>query len=234
MDAKDRNPYKACDRAIKAMNRDSLKDFGMLKLLKSDQVNIIQAVTETYRRSRRKAVQQYYEVAFESYLLGLMMSGIDTVVAHWEAEKAITREWIEKVLQEIDFVTLYSFDAEMERKAQKLAEILIAADGKPGAGIIGRGAETGRPVVDRNTQIDRALKEWSRQLGQYAINFTDYAITQAMDDAGIKKAMWVTEQDERVCHDCRVLDGRIFLLDEFPPKPHLGCRCRRVPVLDEE
>ena len=135
--------------------------------------------------------------------------------AHRMAEKAITAEWINRILSETDFVTLYRFDSEQERKAFRLAEALEVPE-------------------NRNAEIDRALRLWSRQIGQYAINMTDAAMLQAMQDAGIEYAQWVTMRDERVCHECRDLDGRVFPVDEFPPKPHYGCRCRMRPVMHPE
>lgn len=205
------NIYEACDRAIKSLNRQCVEAFGRLKMAKWDQIHIIREVTAVYQQSREKARKRYYEVAFESYLLGLAMCGVESKKAHQMAEKAITDEWIDRVLTETDFVTLYRFDTETERKAQRLAETLEVSE-------------------NRNLEIDKALKAWSRQVGQYAINFTDYAIVQAFEDAGITEVIWMTAKDERVCHDCSAMDGERFRIDEVPAKPHLNCRCRLLPV----
>lgn len=203
--------YKACDRAIKEMDRESLKDFGQLKLANWDSVSIIRTVLGLYRRSKKKADDNFYEIAFEGYLLGLSMCGITGKKAHAMADKAITREIVENVLDTVDPVTKYRFTTEMERKAYRLAEAL----------------ETG---IDRNAEIDRALKAWTKQLAQYAIDMTDYAWMLAFEDAGIKLAEWVTQRDGKVCIECRQLDGEVFPLEDFPPKPHMGCRCQRRPV----
>jgi SPP1 gp7 family putative phage head morphogenesis protein len=48
-------------------------------------------------------------------------------------------------------------------------------------------------------------------------------------DAGIEEVMWVTAGDERVCEECRPLDGQVFRLDQVPPK-HWGCRCILIPA----
>lgn len=205
------NMYAACDRAIKSMNREILRMFGQLKMAKWDEVQIIRVVTETYQKSAKKARNHYYEVGFEAYLLALAICGVDHRKAQRMAEKAITDEWVEMVLTQTDPVTLYRFDTETERKAMRLAEALEEAR-------------------DRNLEIDRAIRYWSRQLGQYAINVTDYAETKAFEDAKIEMAEWVTQKDERVCVECHALDGRVFPVDEFPVKPHIGCRCRKRPV----
>ena len=204
--------YAACDRAIRQMNRVLVEAFGRLKLADWDRVNMIRTVVAVYTETARKARKRYYEVAFESYLLMCALCDIDPKKAQGMAEKAIDPEWVDVRLKQTDFVTLYRFDSEQERKAFRLAEALEVPD-------------------NRNAEIDRALRLWSRQIGQYAINMTDAAMLQAMQDAGIEYAQWVTMRDERVCHECRELDGRVFPVDEFPPKPHYGCRCRMRPVL---
>ena len=197
--------YAPCDRAIKAMNRENLKAFGKLKLAKFDELNVIREVTALYQKSALQARKRYYEVAFEVYVLILLWEGMDAGKAHKMAEKAIDEKWVAGILKEPDPVTLYSFDSETERKAQKLAETLSVAQ-------------------NRDQEIDKALKVWSRQLGQYAINFTDYAMVQAYEDAGVEKVEWVTQHDERVCPECGSLDGKVFPLDAVPLK-HWGCRC---------
>lgn len=206
--------YEACDKAIQAMNRENVEDFGKLKLTKWDEVQIIRTVVSVYRNSAKRARKRYYGVAFEAYLLGLYMCDITGVKAHQMAEKAITSEWVDEALSQTDFVTMYRFDTETERKAYRLAEVLEVA-------------------TDRNREIDKAIKAWSQQLSQYAINFTDYAVVQAFEDAGIEVVEWQTEPDERVCRACHSLDRQTFKIDELPRKPHLGCRCYVIPVFKQ-
>lgn len=204
--------YKACDRAIKTLDRECLKDFGQLKLADWDRVSIIRTVLSVYRKSKKKADDHYYEIAFEGYLMGLMMCGVTGREAHEMAEKAITKEIVQNVLEAVDPVTKYRFTTEMERKAYRLAEALEAG-------------------TDRNAEIDKALRYWTQQLAQYAIDITDYAWMLAFEDAGIELAEWVTMKDEKVCEECRELDGKVFSLEEFPQKPHWMCRCQRKPTI---
>lgn len=212
MDAEKVNIYEACDKAIQVMNRENLKSFGRLKMAKWDEIKVIRTVTAVYTKSVKFAKQKFYEVAFEAYILGLVMCGIDPKQAHEMAEDAIDMDFVEEVLSQTDFVTLYRFNTETERKAQRLAEVLEVA-------------------TDRNTEIDRALKAWSQQLGQYAINFTDYAVIQAFEDAGIEMVQWISQHDGRVCRECYALNEQVFRIDELPRKPHPNCRCRFRPVL---
>ena len=211
MDAENVNIYEACDRAIKAMNRENLEAFGRLKTAKFDELTVVQRVLTLYRTMAKKARKRYYEVAFEAYLIAMSICDIDPKTAHRMAEDAGLDDLVKEWLEGIDPVTMYRFDTEMERKANRLIEAL-SVSGNPAA------------------EIDKALRFWSMMLGQYAINVTDYAEQKAFEDADVVKAMWVTQKDERVCHECHALDGQVFTVAEFPPKPHWGCRCRKIPV----
>lgn len=213
MDAEKVKLYASCDRAIKAMNRECLEAFTRMKMADWDEVNVIRRVVTVYRESAMKARKRYKKVAYDGYLLGLMMCGWSEEDAEKEARKAITYSWVDDILERTDFVTLYRFNSEAERKAYRLAESLEVSQ-------------------DRVRLIDKALKDWSRQLGQYAITYTDESVLQAFKDAGIKRVVWLTEADERVCHSCREMDGMEFPINEVPPKPHIGCRCLLLPVLD--
>lgn len=204
------NVYGACDKAIKAMNRSIVEEFGRLKMAKWDEIHIIRTVASVYNNSQKRARKRYYEVAFEGYLLYLMMLGEEPKKAHQMAEKAITEEWIDKILAEVDPLVMYRFDTETERKAYRLAEVLEVSP-------------------ERNREIDKAMKEWSRQIGQYAINVTDYAGLQALKDYGVKEVEWVTAEDEKVCHACGAMNGIVYDIDEVPVKPHPNCRCTIRP-----
>lgn len=219
MAGKEADIYGPCDRAIQAMNRENLEAFGRLKTARFDQIDLIRTVTELYRKARKRARQHYYEEAFEVYLLMMAMLGRKPKDAAKMADKAIDGAWVDGLLKETDPVTLYQFDTEMERKAQRLIEAL---------GVVAAGSVMGRYVTP-GMVIDRALKDWSRQTGQYAIDVTDAAMIQALQDDGQEGAFWVSQKDGRVCHECRELDGKWFPLDEIPIKPHWGCRCRLRP-----
>ena len=229
---KDIDIYAPAEKAIQTMNRDMIRDFGKLKLAKFDELHLIRTVTEVYRQQAKKAEQRFYEVGFEAYLLGLYLCGIEGLKAHRMAEKAITPEWVRAQLEETNLVTLYRFDTETERKAQRLTETLAAAAEvlEQNGSISGGGGKPNATAVGPDAEIDRAVRAWSKQVGQYALGITDAAVMEAYDDAEVEKAQWVSEKDNRVCTECHRLDGRIFLLSEVPVKPHWGCRCRVIPV----
>lgn len=205
------NYYAPCDVAIKTMNKEIVEDFGRLKMSKWDNVNVIKTVVTVYRTEAKKARKRYWEVAYEAYILAMIILEEDGLETQRMADKSITTEWVDRFLEETNPITQYRFNSETERKAYRLAEQLEVSP-------------------DRNRAIDKAMKEWSRQIGQYAIDFTDRAVVQAFRDAGIEKVEWETEKDERTCSSCSPLDGKEFPIDKIPAKPHYGCRCRLKPL----
>lgn len=115
------------------------------------------------------------------------------------------------LLEEYDPVTKYVYSHEVERKRMRFAEAYIAGGG------------------NRN-DTKSALRLWSNMVRQYAIVITDYALILKYKSEGIKHVTWITEEDERRCGTCAGRHGKIYPIDEIPPKPHIGCRCYYVPV----
>lgn len=204
--------YDAADKAIRAMNRQNLKEFNKLKLAKLDELNVVRMVNKTYDDSVRMAERRYYEIAFEAFIVAMLEAKVANRDATRMAEDTITNDWILDMLEEVDPVTLYAFLPETERKKQRLIEALAVAH-------------------NRNVEIDKALRYWTRQVGQYADNSVFRARLEAFRRAGIEQVIWVTQEDDRVCEDCEPLDGQIFDVDNVPDPPHYGCRCRLIPVL---
>ena len=220
MDARKIDIYGPCDRAIQTMNREAVREFGRMKGAKWDELNVIREVREAYDRMAKKARRHYFEVATEAYILGALLAGVSNAQAHRKADDAIFTDWLDGILDDPDPVTGYRFTTETKRKAERLAEAILAA----GA------ATAGGTGLGRNATIEKATRDWSRMAGQYAINMTDYAMVQAYQDAGVDTVMWITKEDERVCEECGPLHGKVFRIDEAPPKLHWGCRCRLIPV----
>lgn len=207
------NIYEGADQAIRTMNRKNLKAFDRLRLMKKDEVNLIREVKSVYRKSAKEARAHYYEIAVEAYIVACIQAHMTNAEATRIVDKKIDLDWVDEMLEETDFVTLYRFDNEVERKAQRLAEALSATD-------------------RWNDEIDKALRYWTLQVGQYAINAVDRARLQAFKYAGVKRVRWNTEKDERVCNECNALDGKVFDIDDAPAKMHLRCRCWYSPVFD--
>lgn len=204
--------YDRADQAIRDMNRQNLKAFNRLKLAKFDEINLIRQVNGVYDESTRRARQRYYELAVEAYILALIETGKSTREATRQADREIDMSWVLAMLEEVDPVTLYAFLPEKDRKAQRLIEALSEAN-------------------DKGKEVDKALKYWTVQVGQYAINAVDMARMEAFYAAGVKRVMWHTQKDERVCETCGPREGMIFEIEDVPQK-HYQCRCYLTAVLD--
>lgn len=207
------NIYSGADNAIRTMNRQNLKLFGKLKLAHFDELNVIRQVNATYDESTRTAKQKYYEIAFDAYIGAMLEAKFSNKEAMRLAEETITTDWILDMLEEVDPVTLYAFLKETERKKQRMIEALAVAH-------------------NRNAEIDKALRYWTQQVGQYAITSVDNARLDAFKAAGVEKVMWNTNLDGRECDKCRALNGKVFRIDKVPPKQHYGDRCWLTPVFD--
>lgn len=204
--------YDAADAAIRTVGRESLLAFSGLKLASFDEVRVFRKVMEIYRTQARKAKKKYRDIGIYGYLFAMGLCGRPNKGAKdtQAARRAITPEWVEKMLEAPDPVTQYAFNAEVERKAQRLIESLSVTS-------------------SQDMAVDTATRYWVKQFAQYAIEVTDAAVMQAFEDAGEPGAFWVTKRDPRVCSECRERDGQWFSLKNFPPKPHWGCRCERKP-----
>ena len=206
--------YQGADDAIKRMNRRNIRAFDTLRLMKADEINILRKVKKVYDDSAEFARQLYYEVAVEAYIVAMIQAHKTNAKATRDVEKVIDLDWVDELLEETDFVTLYQFMNEKDRKAERLAEAMEA-------------------VERRNDEIDKALRWWTVQVGQYAVNVTDEARLEAFKRASIKKVRWNEMPDERVCPQCHALNGQVFPIEKAPKKQHYGCRCWYTPVFED-
>ena len=193
------------------MNKRNLRLFDKLKMLKFDELNSLSLVGKTYDESIRIAKRRYLMIATEAFIEALLLLGYDREKAEEEAEDSITEDWLLDMMEEYDPTTLYQFLPEAERKKQRLVEALIASH-------------------DKGSEVDRALRLWTRQIAFYADKSVVDGTIDGYKDAGVTKVKWVTAQDEKVCRTCRERDGKIYPIGKIPPRPHYHCRCTWEPV----
>lgn len=198
--------YEGADRAIREMNRLNLADFDRLRLIQGEEKRMVKEVHKVYDLSLKRVRNRFYEIATEAYLLGLHLCGIPPKKAAAMVDEAIDGEWLDLFLSEPDPVAMYSFNSEAERKEARLIEALAVTE-QPGR------------------EIDRALKLWAAQIGQFAVSAVDAAMLDAYEDAGVREVEWVTEKDEKVCEECMAREGKRYPLKDVPKKAHWGCRC---------
>ena len=203
--------FKKADAAIRDMNKRNLRAFDRLKLLKFDEMNVLQAVTKVYDDAVRIAKLRYQQIAYDAYFSALIEAGVSRRKAKKEADEELWDLFVLDLLEEENETTLYSFDNEIERKKQRLIEALSVAHNKA-------------------IEIDKALRMLTGQLAQYADEMTVEATIAGYESAGVKRVQWVAMEDNRVCKACRDLDGMIFDIDNVPDRVHWRCRCLILPV----
>ena len=203
--------YKYADIVIRDMNKRNLRAFDRLKTLKFDELNVFRMVSSVYEQSIELAKKRYLAIVWDAYIAALIEAGIPKSKADDMADDDIMNDWVLDMLEDYDEVTLYRFLPEADRKKDRLVEALIASHNK-------------------NEEIDKALKLWSRQVAQFADNAVMMATIHGYKDAGVEKVRWVSEKDERVCPTCDERDGHVYPIDKIPPVPHPRCRCILVPI----
>ena len=103
-------------------------------------------------------------------------------------------------------VTKYVYRNEMDRKRSRFAEGVIASD---------------RP----NEEVALAKRLMIATNKQFAEDATFEAVVQAYRDDGVEKVRWITSEDDRRCKECKSRHGKVYPINNIPPKPHRYCRC---------
>ena len=224
--------YEASDKAIAYINKECIKLFRKLKTLKFDEANVLTETKAIYTQVDSISQRAYLELAKAVYdstydddeelLLGIIAGreitkGKDFIVDVTKGRTTNFAEWLREVLNEYNPVTKYVWTHEVERKQSRCAEALIS---------------TKSPK-----EVNAALRYWTQQTSQYSDDIEYKATVLAYKDMGIGKVRWVTEEDDRVCPICEAREGKVYPIDDIPPKPHYGCRCSIEPIkgsIDED
>ena len=193
--------YDYADKALVILLKHFIEMFDGLKMnFFLDELNVFEKVNSLYDELDELSQMWLTNIAARAYKDA---GGVDN--------SFINRLWLtENVLEAYDPVTKYVYTNEVDRKRSRLAESLIASDNK---------AE----------EIDRALRLWSSMISQYTITAVDTATLTAYKSIGVNEVMWKSVKDGRRCKICVERDGKVYPIDEVPPKPHIGCRCYLVP-----
>lgn len=182
-------------------------------ILAIDAINALDAITACYDDVREICWQAFRAIALKAY------RRID------DDEDFPVDMWLDGYMKDYDPVTHYIFDREWDNKRLRLLEaVILAFKGTTETG------ENATPASLISKAVDKALMYASKQFRQYGDDITLEAIKQAYEDNGVAMVVWVTQKDERVCPECRALDGHQFELDDAPPPQHYNCRCFLVPV----
>lgn len=200
--------YEFTDKGIAVINRRIQHEFATLRrsVMSFDEIWAIQeAVNTCYSNILRETKRVYQDLAADAYKT---TSGRDSF---------FTMYWVDQFLMTYDPVTKYVFAHEYDRKRARLFEAIVST----------------RKKADIGKELKQAMYNLSVQTKQYADEVTDYCTLQGYKDSGIDKVRWITEQDGRVCLECKKRHLRVYPVDKVPDKPHIRCRCWFIPATDK-
>lgn len=130
-------------------------------------------------------------------------------------------KYVDGVLAEYNPVTGYLYYPEADRKRARLAEAILAA-----------------VVINSRSDYHKQLKKfanlWHTQTIQYGETMVDKTRVETFKKNGIKRVRWLTQGDEKVCTECKERNGKIYPVDNIPPKPHYRCRCWLEPLKEDK
>ena len=187
------------------MDKQLIRLFSEAKAqLSIDEINALQIIKRLYADADELIRRILRRVALEAYSQYVR-----------EQKREIDNDWVEYYLTEYDPTSKYIYVNEIDRKEARLFEAVMASENK--------GAE-----------IDSALKSVSLMGRIYAVRVTDEAVLEAYRDNGTELVSWESEDDSRVCPVCFERDGKIYPIEDLPPKPHINCRCWYREVVSGE
>ena len=204
--------YRHADKAIKRLYDEMEREFQNLSvILRFDELNLLNArsqVDAMFKRLDALCVDEYEEVADESY-----SDAKDEVGATAGKRKKPKSGFVNTVMMAYHPLTKYSYRNEWKRKRDRLVESLVSS----------------RNRLEVRQSLRRSLTLLENQVRQYADIMTDEARLNAFVDAGEDRFKWNTQHDGKVCEVCNERDGQVYKLVDIPTKHH-RCRCYLTPV----
>lgn len=172
-------------------------------MMAMDELNVIKASKEMYVKLEETNEKAFLKLARDRY----------KDITGEEADEKATLAWLLLFLLAYNPVTEFVYKNEVERKRDRFAETMVAS-------------------VNKLLAIKRAMSLWLRQTEQFLILVEDEAVLRGYKHMGYKRVRWFTQEDERRCSECAARHGKIYSINNVPPKPHRNCRCYIEPVND--
>ena len=187
--------YQKTDKVIAYLSKQYAKLFQ--RLTSFDELNVIDVSHEIYDEA---------VILTEQEVTRLIKTVYDSTRDGGDISSADALSLVLTLMLAYNPVTKYVYRNEMERKRSRFAEGVIASN-NPSEEV----ALAKRLIIATNKQ--------------FAEDATFAAVVQAFKDDGVKKVRWITAVDDRRCAECKSRHGKIYPINNIPPKPHLYCRC---------
>lgn len=213
-------PFEYTDKVMKIYIKSVAEVYSSLgnrlNVLKFDEINSRNTGEKAVFKYVKKSYADLYDECIEMY--EAIAKQMYNYVRKGDKYKFDEKKFVKEFIKNSDRVTKYIFKDETDRKRSRLLEALLAVmlDGK----------KTFR------AELEVAMKLWSKQTLQTADDIAIASLLQAYKDAGVKKVVWHTQEDEKVCDECHELDKKVFDINNIPEIPqHYACRCYVTPYL---
>jgi hypothetical protein len=210
-------PYRLADKTLAALNRKTVQLFERtrrsLQIANFDELTVFRQFEALYKALNREnegKFRELYQRRYREMYLYLKKS--------WPEDddvEDLSEIYLANLLTEPNDITRYAYDAEVLRKRDRAIEGINSAPSR----------------AEKDRELEKAMRYWSRQTGFYIDIIADEAARQAMEDCGVERVKWHTQGDEKVCDDCDARNGKVYKLSEVPDKEHPRCRCWLEPLL---
>ena len=210
--------YRLADKHLEQLKKLIRREFNRLGIFGFDELNaprITRETIELFDRMMAENKKRYLEVAKKAYRDAIALA---VAAGHRDADKEkINDAWLIGFLGAYNFVSGYLYESEAERKRLRLAEQMMTA----------------REYLNRslyNDSLRRSANLWWTQTAHYMLDAVDTATLDGYRASGVEKVKWNTNIDGRECKTCRERNGKVYPIDDVPPKAHRNCRCYITPV----
>jgi SPP1 gp7 family putative phage head morphogenesis protein len=213
--------YRLADKLLEQLKKLIRREFNRLGILGFDELNAPRVTKETtslFERLRAENQKRFLEAAKKAYAHAVALA----IAAGYRdpGDGKINEVWLTGFLSEYNFVSGYLYESEAERKRLRLSEQMMTAH-----------EYLSRTMY--NDSLRRSANLWWTQTAHYMLDAVDTATLDGYRDSGVEKVKWNTNIDGRECKTCRERNGKIYAIDNVPPKAHRNCRCYLTPVKKE-
>ena len=210
--------YRQADKLLEQLKKLIRREFNRLGIMGFDELNVTRVTKETtelFARLLAENNKRYLQAAVKACTdakTRVILAGYED--RHVDVPDAA---WVAGFLAKYNFVSGYLYEQEAERKRLRLAEQMLTAV-----------EYQSRPLY--NDSVRRSANLWWTQVAHYMLDVVDEATLETYEMMGVERVEWHTNIDGHECKTCRERHGKIYRIEDVPPKAHRNCRCRLTPV----
>lgn len=94
------------------------------------------------------------------------------------------------------------------------------------------GKDVRKVSKDLSRRMEVSLSDSKRIVRTETMRVLNDGCINAAKERGYTNVEWLAEKDERLCDECRSMNGKIFPIEQAPRILHPNCRCTVLPVVE--